>query len=43
MNGSTKGVDEYSLKQFGGGEGPGQMLLTYHHERGLTDCSLLDL
>ena len=43
MNGSTKGVDEYGLKNFGGGEGPGQMLLTYNHEHGLTDCSLLDL
>lgn len=42
LNGSPKGVDEYSLKAFGGGERPGQLLLTYHAERGLTDASYLD-
>lgn len=42
LNGSIKGVDEYGLKRYGGGEGPGQLLLTYHEERGVTDVSYLD-
>ena len=42
LNGSTKGVDEYGLKRFGGGESAGQMLLTFHPTRGLTDMSLID-
>jgi len=43
MNGSVKGVDEYSLKAFGGGRPPQQLLLTFHPRYGLTDMSLLDL
>lgn len=42
MNGSVKGVDEYSLKAFGGGGEPQQILLTFHPKRGLTDVSLID-
>lgn len=43
MNGSVKGVDEYSLKAFGGGRPPQQLLLTVHPDNGLTDVSMLDL
>lgn len=43
MNGSVKGVDEYSLKAFGGGRPPQQLLLTFHPKNGLTDVSMLDL
>lgn len=43
MNGSVKGVDEYSIKQFGGGSRPQQMLLTFHPRNGATDCSIIDL
>jgi len=43
MNGSVKGVDEYSLKAFGGGRPPQQLLLTVHPRNGLTDVSMLDL
>lgn len=43
MNGSVKGVDEYSIKAFGGGSRPQQMLLTFHPENGPTDCSIIDL
>lgn len=42
MNGSVKGVDEYSLKQFGSGRGPQQLLLTYHPRNGLCDVSFID-
>lgn len=43
MNGSVKGVDEYSVKAFGGGRGPQQLLLTFHPRNGLTDASIIDL
>lgn len=43
MNGSIKGPDEYSIKQFGGGCDPTQLLLTFHPRKGLTDVSRLDL
>jgi hypothetical protein len=43
MNGSIKGPDEYSMKQFGGGSSPQQMLLTFHPQRGPTDCSVINL
>lgn len=43
VNGSIKGVDEYTLKAFGGGRPPQQLLLTFHPKRGLTDASFLDL
>lgn len=42
VNGSVKGVDEYSLKAFGGGQPPSQVLSTFHPTRGLTDVSFLD-
>lgn len=42
MNGSVKGVDEYSLAAFGGGVAPQQLLLTFHRRRGLTDVSYID-
>jgi hypothetical protein len=42
VNGSVKGVDEYSLKAFGGGQPPVQVLSTFHPEHGLTDVSFLD-
>ena len=42
MNGSVKGIDEYVLKAFGGGEEPRQLLLTFHPKNGLTDVSLID-
>lgn len=42
MNGSVKGVDEYSLQAFGGGGEPQQLLLTFHPRRGLTDVSFID-
>ena len=43
INGSVKGVDEYSLRAFGGGRPAQQFLLTMHEEHGLTDLSMLDL
>lgn len=43
MNGSVKGVDEYSIKAFGGGAKARQLLLTFHPRNGLTDGSLIDL
>lgn len=43
LNGSVKGLDEYSLKQFGSGRRPSQVLLTFHERKGLTDVSRIDL
>jgi hypothetical protein len=43
MNGSVKGIDEYSLQAFGGGSPPQQILLTFHPRRGLVDASIIDL
>ena len=43
INGSVKGVDEYSLRAFGGGRPAQQFLLTFHKDHGLTDLSMLDL
>lgn len=43
MNGSVKGPDEYSIKQFGGGCEPVQLLLTFHPKRGLVAVNPLDL
>lgn len=43
LNGSVKGVDEYSIKAFGGGRPPQQVLQTFHPRKGLTDVSILDL
>ena len=42
VNGAVKGVDEYSLQAFGGGQPPSQVLSTFHPTRGLTDVSFLD-
>ena len=42
VNGSLKGVDEYSLERFGGGSSPMQTLLTFHPDHGLTDLSVID-
>lgn len=42
VNGSVKGVDEFSVKRFGGGQPPVQVLSTFHPTRGLTDVSFLD-
>jgi regulator of replication initiation timing len=36
VNGSLKGLDEYSLKSFGSGRGAAQTLLTFHPKRGWT-------
>lgn len=43
MNGSLKGLDEYSLRQFGSGRHPTQLLLTFHPKNGVTDISYIDL
>lgn len=43
MNGSVKGVDEYSLKQFGSGRRAAQTLLTFHPKRGWTGQYSVDL
>jgi hypothetical protein len=43
MNGSVKGPDEYSLKQFGMGHDAKQTLLTVHPERGWTGQYAIDL
>lgn len=43
LNGSVKGLDEYSLKAFGSGRAPSQLMLTFHKRRGVTDISLIDL
>lgn len=43
MNGSVKGLDEYSMKQFGSGRSPSQLLATFHEKRGLTGTRIIDL
>lgn len=43
MNGSVKGPDEYSLKQFGMGHDARQTLLTIHPKRGWTGQYTIDL
>jgi hypothetical protein len=43
MNGSVKGPDEYSMKQFGGGSPAQQALVTFHPKHGPTDYSVIDL
>ena len=42
INGSIKGVDEWTLQRFGGSRPPGQLLLTIHPKRGICDISYLD-
>jgi hypothetical protein len=44
MNGSVIGTNEYGYKNFGGGESPKQLLLTFDEKRNrLTDNAYLDL
>lgn len=43
LNGSLKGVDEYSLKQFGSGRGAEQIMTTFHPRRGWTGQHPLQL
>lgn len=43
MNGSVKGLDEYSLKQFGSGRDACQILLAFHKRHGWTGTFPLDL
>lgn len=43
MNGSVKGPDEYTIKAFGYGSPPQQLLATFHPRHGLTDVSFIDL
>jgi hypothetical protein len=43
LNGSVKGLDEWSLKMFGSGRHASQLLLTFHPGHGVTDVSLIDL
>ena len=43
MNGSLKGVDEYSVKQFGGGRRAKQRLIFFHEKRGATSLAWIDL
>ncbi len=43
MNGSVKGIDEYSLQRFGSGRPASQLLTTIHPKRGLTGIYPLDL
>lgn len=43
MNGSVKGVDEFSLSAFGGGRGAKQRLVSMHPDRGITAAFWIDL
>jgi len=43
MNGSVKGVDEYSIDAFGGGSTPTQLLTVWNEKHGLTDACFIDL
>lgn len=43
MNGSVKGLDEFSLRQFGSGRRPSQRLLTFHRHHGVTGSRWLNL
>lgn len=43
INGSIKGPDEYSMKRFGGGRAPCQLLHTFHPKRGLVSTDWLEL
>jgi transposase-like protein len=43
LNGSVKGLDEYSLKAFGSGRRPQQRLLTFHPKHGVTGMRWLNL
>lgn len=43
LNGSLKGADEYSLKQFGSGRAASQTLLSFHPKRGWTGSYAIEL
>lgn len=43
VNGSVKGADEYSLKQFGSGRPAAQTLLSFHPKRGWTGSYAVEL
>ena len=43
MNGSVKGLDEWSLKQFGSGRPAAQLLLSFHKRNGWTGSYPIDL
>lgn len=43
VNGSVKGADEYSLKQFGSGRPAAQSLLSFHPKRGWTGSYAIEL
>ena len=43
MNGSVKGVDEYSMDAFGGGEPPTQLLIPFHPSYGMVGVNYIDL
>lgn len=43
INGSCKGVDEYSIDSFGGGEPPTQVLLPFHPKYGMVGANYIDL
>ena len=43
LNGSVKGLDEYSLKQFGSGRRASQRLIAVHPTRGVTSTFWIDL
>ena len=43
VNGSVKGADEYSLKQFGSGRPAAQSLLSFHPDRGWTGSYAVEL
>lgn len=42
-NGSVKGADEYSIKQYGGGRPAKQRLVSFHPDRGATGMQWVDL
>lgn len=43
INGSIKGIDEYSIQQFGGGKPASQMLVALHPKWGVTGAHRIDL
>ena len=43
INGSVKGPDEYSIKNFGAGSPASQILLVFNEKYGLTETAYIDL
>jgi hypothetical protein len=43
VNGSVKGLDEYSLQAFGGGQPPTQLLIPFHPRWGMVGAQFIDL